>query len=80
MTANRARLADAARLLPVAGTAAILLPDVILSDPVAAEGATVPWLAYLFAAWVALIGLTAWLARAHARAESGGPKGGRGGG
>jgi hypothetical protein len=62
---RRARLADAARLLPFLGAALFLAPDLILSGHPAAEGATAPWLVYLFSAWLALIGCAAWIARRH---------------
>ncbi|MEM8848844.1 MAG: hypothetical protein AAGE03_02300 [Pseudomonadota bacterium] len=70
----RERRADAARLLPFLGAALLLAPDLILSGHPAAEGATAPWLNYLFAAWLVLIGLAAWIARLHLR--DGGPGGG----
>ncbi len=63
----RARLADAARLLPFLGAALFLVPDLVLSDTPAATGATLPWLTYLFAVWLTLIGLALWLARLHGR-------------
>ncbi len=53
---------DAARLLPVLGLAALLLPDLVLSGSDAATGATRPWLVYLFAAWAGLIILAIWIA------------------
>ena len=65
---RRERLADAARLLPVAAVALVLLPDFLLSGTPAAEGATAAWLAYLFGAWLALIAATAALTRALRRA------------
>ncbi|WP_299812965.1 hypothetical protein [uncultured Jannaschia sp.] len=63
----RTRLVDGARLLPVLGAALFLLPDLVLSDGAAGDGATVPWLTYLFASWSALVGLALWIARRHAR-------------
>ena len=73
----RARRADAARLLPVLGAALFLAPDLPLA---AVGGATGAWLAYLFAAWALLVGLAAWLARAHLRAEREGDDAGDGSG
>ena len=67
-----ARRIDAARLLPFLGAALLLAPDLVLSGGPAAEGATAPWLAYLFAAWGVLIGLAAWLSRGL-RGEARGP-------
>lgn len=61
----RARLADAARMLPFLGAALFLAPDLILAREEAARGATLPWLLYLFAAWSALIGLAGWIAARH---------------
>lgn len=61
----RARLADAARMLPFLGAALFLAPDLILAREEAARGATLPWLLYLFAAWSVLIGLAAWIAARH---------------
>ena len=61
----RARLADAARLLPVLGLALMLAPDVLLAG--GGSGATAPWLVWLFGAWALLIGLSAVVARRHAR-------------
>lgn len=61
------RLVDAARLLPFFGAAMLLAPDLVLSGGPAAVGATGPWLNYLFAAWLGLIGLAAWLARGLGR-------------
>lgn len=60
---RRNRIADAARLLPLLGAVLLLVPDLILSDQGAAEGATAPWLVYLFAAWLFLIGLAFLLSR-----------------
>ena len=68
----RARLADAARLLPALGAALLLAPDLLLSGG-AGQGATAPWLLRLFAAWLLLIGLAAWVARRHARLDPDGP-------
>ena len=67
----RARVIDAARLLPFLGAALVLLPDLVLSDGAGGDGATVPWLTYLFASWLALIGLALWIARRHARLGDG---------
>jgi hypothetical protein len=67
----RARLADGARLLPVLGAVLFLAPDIVLSGGPAAEGATAPWLAYLFGAWLVLIALAAWIARIHFRIGAG---------
>ncbi len=64
---RRARRADAARLLPILGAALFLAPDLILSSGPGAVGATRPWLFYLFAAWLGLIGLAWLLARSHLR-------------
>ncbi|SFI58577.1 hypothetical protein [Jannaschia pohangensis] len=64
----RSRIADAARLLPFLGGVLFLVPDLVLSGS-ATEGATAPWLAYLFVAWAALIGCAFWIARLHARAR-----------
>ncbi|MEM8822226.1 MAG: hypothetical protein AAGF30_01320 [Pseudomonadota bacterium] len=63
----RARLADTARLLPFLGAVLFLAPDLILSGHPAGEGATAPWSNYLFATWLLLIGLAAWIARRHLR-------------
>ena len=52
---RRQRLRDAARLLPVLGAAVLLLPDLLLSDPDVAEGATAAWTVYFFVAWAMLI-------------------------
>ncbi|CUH37267.1 hypothetical protein JSE7799_01274 [Jannaschia seosinensis] len=65
----RARLADAARLLPFLGAAAFLLPDLVLSGG-AGAGATLPWLVYLFAVWAVLIGLALHIARRAARIDT----------
>lgn len=62
-TYRRNRIADAARLLPLLAVAMLLLPDLLLSDPSVAKGATAPWLVYFFCAWLTLIALAAWLAR-----------------
>ncbi|UWQ19215.1 hypothetical protein [Jannaschia sp. M317] len=62
---RRDRRRDAARLLPFFGIALLLLPDLVLSGSDAAGGATRPWLVYLFAAWILLIALAAWIARLH---------------
>ncbi|WP_179380096.1 hypothetical protein [Jannaschia marina] len=70
---RRARVADGARLLPFLGGALFLLPDFVLSDGPAAAGATAPWLIYLFASWLMLLGLAAWLGRLHLRAEAEAP-------
>ena len=43
--------------------ALLLLPDLALSGGPAAEGATAPWLLYLFGAWACLIGLSFWIGR-----------------
>lgn len=67
----RARIADAARLLPFLGAAFLLLPDFVLSGGPAAAGATAGWLNYLFAVWAMLIGAAFWIARAHARHGAG---------
>ena len=67
----RTRLVDAARLLPFLGAALVLLPDLVLSDGAGGDGATVPWLTYLFASWLALIALALWIARRHARLGEG---------
>ncbi len=64
---RRERLADAARLLPALGLILFLLPDLILSGGPQGQGATAPWLNYLFAAWILLIVLALWIARRHAR-------------
>ena len=64
---RRARLADAARLLPFLGAVLFLIPDLVLSDDPAAAGATAPWLTYLFASWLGLIGLALWIGRLHMR-------------
>jgi len=66
-------VADAARLLPILAMAALLAPDFILSG--GGAGATAPWLAYLFLAWAALIGLAWWIARRHAREAPDGSNG-----
>ncbi len=63
----RARLADAARLLPILGAVLFLLPDLVLSDAEAADGATLPWLVWLFGAWLSLIVVAARIARRHLR-------------
>jgi len=67
----RTRVADAARLLPFLGAVLFLVPDLVLSGP-AGEGATAPWLWYLFAVWAGLIGLAFYIARLHGRADQGG--------
>lgn len=63
----RDRVEDAACLLPVLGFALFLLPDLVLSGADAAEGATRPWLVYLFAAWAVLVALAFWIVRLHRR-------------
>ncbi|MEM9795232.1 MAG: hypothetical protein AAF919_02015 [Pseudomonadota bacterium] len=55
---RRARVADAARLLPLLGVVLFLMPDLILSGADAGEGATAPWLVYLFSAWLLLLVLS----------------------
>lgn len=65
---RRARIADAARLLPVLGIALFFAPDLILSGE-AGIGATAPWLLWLFVAWAVLIGLAALVSRAHLRMD-----------
>ena len=62
----RARLADAARLVPFLAAAAFLLPDLVLSGG-DGTGATAPWLVYLFAVWSGLVLLTLRIARSVAR-------------
>ena len=62
---NRARLRDAMRLLPFLGLALFVLPDLVLSGGPAAEGATRPWLTYLFLAWIGLIAMAVTLALLH---------------
>lgn len=64
---RRARLADAARMLPFLGAVLFLLPDLILSGGSGAEGATAPWLGYLFATWAVLIGLAFRIGQLHRR-------------
>ncbi|CTQ48750.1 hypothetical protein [Jannaschia donghaensis] len=66
---RRARIADALRLLPFLGLLLFVLPDLVLSGGPATTGATAPWLIYLFAAWILLVLLSAWLGHLHARAE-----------
>lgn len=61
----RQRLADAARMLPMLGAALFLAPDLLLAREEAARGATLPWLLYLFAAWLVLLGLAGWIAARH---------------
>lgn len=65
---KRARLRDGLRLLPFLGIALFILPDLVLSGGPAAEGATQPWLTYLFAAWALLIAVSFALAQVHRRA------------
>lgn len=72
-TYRRSRLADAARLLPVLGAVLLMFPDLILSDNVAAQSATAPWLVYFFAAWAVLIGLAFALSRKLAAENMDGP-------
>ncbi|CTQ32102.1 hypothetical protein [Jannaschia rubra] len=62
---GRARRADALRMLPFLGAVLFVAPDLVLSD--GGSGATLPWLRYLFASWLILIGLALWLAQAHLR-------------
>lgn len=62
-TYQRHRRADSARLLPVLGAGVLLLPDLLLSDPTIAFGATATWLVYFFLAWAGLIALTYVLSR-----------------
>lgn len=52
---RRQRLRDGARLLPVFGAGVLLLPDLLLSDPDVARGATAQGMVYFFAVWGALI-------------------------
>lgn len=70
---TRARVRDALRLLPFLGLALFIAPDLVLSGGPAAQGATAPWLLYLFAAWVLLVALTVWLGRMLRRAEATAP-------
>ncbi|PWJ21345.1 hypothetical protein [Jannaschia seohaensis] len=67
---RRDRVRDAACLLPVFGLALILLPDLILADPEAGQGATRPWGLYLFGAWALLVALAVCVARALAKTDS----------
>ena len=60
---RRARLIDAARLLPALGVALFLAPDLLLSGGDGTGSATAPWLIYLFIVWALLIGLSGFLAR-----------------
>ena len=69
------RRADALRLLPVLGAALFLAPDLILGGGEAADGATAPWGAYLFAAWASLVALAALLARPGRGPVAGGRNG-----
>ena len=66
-TLRRARIIDAARLLPFLGVLLFLLPDLALSAGPGSEGATAPWLVYLFLAWAVLVVLAIWLSRLHLR-------------
>lgn len=65
----RGRVRDALRLLPFLGLVLFIAPDLVLSGGPAAEGATAPWLLYLFAAWIVLVALTVWLGRVLRRIE-----------
>ncbi|MGB3554879.1 MAG: hypothetical protein WBA25_09585, partial [Jannaschia sp.] len=49
------------------GAALMLFPDLVLSGSAAAEGATRPWLVYLFVAWAGLVVAAFWIARLHGR-------------
>jgi hypothetical protein len=68
---RRERLADAARMLPLAGAVLVLAPDLFLSGRPAAEGATAPWAVYLFVAWGGLIACAAVLSSRLARRRPG---------
>lgn len=61
-TYRRARLEDAARLLPVLGLFLFFSPIAINSGP-EGLGPTATWLMYLMGVWLILIGLAALLAR-----------------
>lgn len=62
---RRTRIRDAMRLLPFLGLALFLLPDLVLSGGPAAQGATAPWLVYLFVAWIVLLLISVCLTRLH---------------
>ncbi|MEL6587241.1 MAG: hypothetical protein AAFY65_14080 [Pseudomonadota bacterium] len=73
---RRDRLRDGARLLPFLGVGLVMIPDLVLSGTSAAEGATLPWLVYLFAVWLLLVGLAAWIGHLRARSASDGSEDG----
>ncbi len=63
---RKRRLRDGARVLPIFGTVLVLLP---LMWPVVPQMMLAHW-AYVFALWVALIGLAAVLARGLSESET----------
>jgi hypothetical protein len=67
-TYHRARIIDGARLMPLLGLAVLVLPNLLLSEPALAQGATARWLVYFFAAWGTLVGLTLLQSRRMVRA------------
>lgn len=66
-TYRRARLEDAARLIPVLGLFLFVLPITIQSTSAGFGGGTVRWLLFFMGIWLGLIGLAALLSRALRR-------------
>lgn len=66
-TYRRARLEDAARLLPVLGLFLFVLPITIQTTDDGFGGETVRWLFFFMAVWLGLIGLAALVSRALRR-------------
>ncbi|MEM9318570.1 MAG: hypothetical protein AAGA70_06145 [Pseudomonadota bacterium] len=66
-TYRRARLEDAARLLPVLGLCLFFGPVAIQSTAVGMAGGTGQWLVFFLLVWLLLIGLAAMMSRALLR-------------
>lgn len=66
-TYRRARLEDAARLLPVLGLFLVISPIAVLTTNSGIGGGTGGWLLYFFAIWAGLIALAWALGRALTR-------------
>lgn len=70
-TYRRARLEDAARLLPILGLLMFISPIAIQSAHIGARGHTVGWLVFFMVVWLGLIGLAALMSRALRRRGQG---------
>lgn len=68
-TYRRARLEDAAKLLPLFGLFLFISPIAIQSTTAGFGGGTVRWLLFFMGIWLVLIGLAALVSRALSRSD-----------